>query len=124
MTRRLTLAACAALLCANAAASGSGEPYDSFVNRAAPDQGVARYQAGELGVILPSYERMYLYAAWRSIMLGAQGLKGAPNPDGGLVRAIGSRTGGWLDTADGAKTYAAWQAALALDDSLDVHDRE
>ncbi|PHV05745.1 hypothetical protein CSQ96_18660 [Janthinobacterium sp. BJB412] len=111
MMLRLIAAACAALACAAATASG-GDAYDRFVNRGASDIAPARYQNGELGVLLPSFERMYLYAAWRAIALGAQELKTQPNRSGGLERALGSKVGGWLDAGDGAKVYAAWQGAV------------
>ncbi|MET3134515.1 hypothetical protein AAKU55_004815 [Oxalobacteraceae bacterium GrIS 1.11] len=111
MTKKMLLAACAALSCANAGASGD-IAYDRFVNRGAPDVALARYQAGELGVVLPSYQRAYLYAAWRAIALGAQELKAAPNPAGGLARAIGNQQGGWLDAGNGTTMYAAWQNAI------------
>ena len=110
-TLRPLLIAAALLACTNAGASGGGS-WDSYVSRSGPDIALGRYQAGELGVLIPSYERTYLYTAWRSVLLGADGLKTAPNPQGGLLRAIGSRNGGWVDAAEGKKIYAAWQAAI------------
>ncbi|MBJ7311231.1 hypothetical protein ACFOLJ_27570 [Rugamonas sp. CCM 8940] len=107
------IAACAALACADAAASGGGDNYDRFVNRGASDIAPTRYQNGELGVLLPSFERMYLYSAWRAIALGPQELKTLPNRAGGLERSLGSKVGGWLDAGQGSKIYAAWQGAVA-----------
>lgn len=109
---RPLLFATALLACTHAGASGGGA-WDSYVNRSGPDIALGRYQSGELGVVLPSYDRMYLYAAWRSVLLGADGLKAVPNPQGGLLRAIGSRNGGWVDAAEGKKVYGAWQAAIS-----------
>jgi hypothetical protein len=109
---RPLIAAGALLACANAIASGGGA-WDSYVNRSGPDIALGRYQTGELGLVMPSYERTYLYVAWRSVLLGADGLKAAPNPRGGLLRAIGSRNDGWVDAAEGKKTYGAWQAAVS-----------
>jgi hypothetical protein len=109
---RSVFTAGAVLACGYACASGGGS-WDPFVNRGAPDIALGRYQAGELGLVLGSYERTYLYTAWRSVVLGPEGLKAAPNPQGGLLRAIGSRNGGWIDGAEGAKIYGAWQAAVS-----------
>ncbi|MYN15803.1 hypothetical protein GTP81_03460 [Rugamonas sp. FT107W] len=103
--------ASALLACAQAAAS-SGGPWDPYVSRSGPDIALNRYQSGELGVLLPSYDRMYLYTAWRTVQLGADGLKSVPNPQGGLLRAIGSRNGGWVDATEGKKVYGAWLAAV------------
>lgn len=107
----ISAAACAAFASVAVHASGGGV-YDPFVNRSAPDIALNHYQTGELGIVLPSYDRTYLYAAWRAVALGPQELKKAANPQGGLLRANGSRVGGWLDAKEGAKVYAAWQAAV------------
>ena len=114
MTHRLRplIIAATLLACANAGASGGGS-WDSYVTRSGPDIALGRYQSGELGVLMPTYERMYLYVAWRSVLLGADEMKAVPNPQGGLLRAIGSRNGGWVDAGDGKKVYAAWQAAIS-----------
>lgn len=114
MTHRLRplIIAAALLACTNAGASGGGS-WDSYVARSGPDIALGRYQSGELGVLMPTYERMYLYTAWRSVLLGADEMKAAPNPQGGLLRAIGSRNGGWVDAGEGKKVYAAWQAAIS-----------
>jgi hypothetical protein len=109
---RSIIAAGALLACGQAIASGGGA-WDPFVNRSAPDSALGRYQSGELGLVLGSYDRLYLYTAWRSVMLGPEELKAAPNPQGGLLRAIGNRNGGWIDGAQGAKVYGAWEAAIA-----------
>ncbi|NRR29437.1 hypothetical protein HSX11_04480 [Oxalobacteraceae bacterium] len=108
---RSIAAACAVLVCASAGASYDG-PYDRFVNRSAPDLKLERYQGGTLGVVLPGWERMYLYAAWRAIALGADGLKTAPNPQGGLSASVGGQTG-WLNTDDGSASYGNWEKAMA-----------
>lgn len=100
----------AALACAGTAHASSGGPYDPYVNRSAPDIALSRYQNGELGVVMNSYDRLYLYAAWRSVMLGA---KGAPTEDTGLLRAIGNRQGGWMNAAEGAGGYKDWELAVS-----------
>lgn len=110
MIRHSLIAIGAALACAHAAASGGGA-YDRFVNRSATDIPLNLYQAGTLGVVLPSYERMYLYTAWRSVALGDDA-KSAPNPPGGLLRALGSRTGGWYDSGGVAEAYDPWVAQV------------
>lgn len=109
---RIAAAILAALASSQAIASGGGGGYDAFINRSAPDIALNRYQSGELGVVLPTYERMYLYTAWRTVMLGAADVKAAPNPPGALQRAVGSRTAGWIDSDEGRKVFGAWQSAI------------
>ncbi len=104
----------AALACASAYASGGGEAWDAYVNRESPDIPLSRYQSGELGVVLDSYEQLYLYTAWRSVVLGADGLKKAPNPDGGLLRALGARDGGWTGSNRSADVYRGWEDAVGV----------
>lgn len=109
MIRHL-FAAAAALAAAQAIASG----YDAtpnFANTSTTDLTLARYQAGELGILRPTYERVYLYAAWRAIALGQQGLKKAPNPDQALNRALGNRFGGWSGIGEG-DAIRAWSEQI------------
>jgi hypothetical protein len=108
---RLLAAAGAMLACGHAAASADG-PMDVYVTRGGPDIPLSRYQAGELGVVLPSYERVYLYTAWRSVALGIDGLKTAPNPKDGLLDAVGHYRAGWSSDGDSRTVYAAWLAAV------------
>jgi hypothetical protein len=83
-------------VCACAAhASGADGPFDVFVNRSSPDVGLGKYEAGELGVVLPSFPRIYLYPAWRAIVLGREGLAKYPVASGGLNAAVGRETDGW-----------------------------
>lgn len=94
---RAALAALAlGALAANAFASGDyGPPYTMFKAYTKPDIPNARFQAGELGVLQPGMRRVYLYTAWRAIMLGAPVAK-HPGTDRGLDRADGSAFGnGW-----------------------------
>lgn len=112
MTAHRLLAA-ALLACADANASGGGGSWDHFVNRSIPDIALSRYQKGELGVVVNSYHRVYLYQAWRSVMLGADGLKAADNPADGLLRAAGNRNSGWSSSAEGAEAYKTWKASVA-----------
>ncbi|MRW91983.1 hypothetical protein GJ699_18480 [Duganella sp. FT80W] len=110
---RHLFAAAAVVACAGAYASGGGTTWDPYVNRDAPDIALSRYQSGELGVVVNSYDRLYLYTAWRSVMLGAEGVKKAPNPDGGLLRALGARDGGWTGSTQSANAYRVWEDAIA-----------
>lgn len=103
----------AALACTGAVhASGDG-PYDGYVNRNAPDIALSRYETGALGVVMNGYNRLYLYAAWRSVMLGADGIRKAPIQEAGLLRAIGNRHGGWMDASEGAGGYKDWELAVS-----------
>ena len=103
----------AAMLATTAAAQASGGgPYDPYVNRSAPDIALSRYASGDLGVVMNSYNRLYLHAAWRSVMLGADGARKAPGAETGLLRAIGNRQGGWVDASEGAGGYKQWEQAV------------
>lgn len=106
--------AAAALLVGSHAVASSDVPRDSYVKRHGTDIGVDRYQAGALGVVLPSYERAYLYTAWRDVVLGQAGLKSAPNPRGGLAKLLALRQGGWSGSAPGREVYVAWRDAVAV----------
>ena len=110
MLRRL-LAAAACFATAQALASG-GYAGPNFANSRGTDIVLARYQAGELGVLRPSYERVFLYGAWRAIALGPQGLKAAPNLEHGLEAALGASYGGWSDVEGDEKVFEKWQAAV------------
>lgn len=104
----------ALLAMANAGASGD-LPYDRYASRYAPDIQLERYQAGELGVVLPTYARVYLYAAWRSVMLGARDLKASPGMEHGLTVSVEGRpggSGGWRQNAPD-DVYAAWRNAVS-----------
>jgi len=96
MIRCYRTAAFAAALLGAANASASGDvPYDRYASRYAPDLPLARYQAGELGVVLPTYARAYLYAAWRGVMLGARDLNASPGMGQGLTVSVEGRPGGY-----------------------------
>ena len=102
------LLACAALaaVAANAFASGDyGPSYTMFKAYTKPDIPNARFQAGELGVLQPGMRRVYLYTAWRAIMLGAPVAK-KPGTEKGLDRADGSAFGYGWDHVDGEDTSA------------------
>lgn len=109
----LTLATLLMLTGGHAVASGGGDdPTDEFVNRSRTDVALGRYQAGHLGVVLPSYVRSNLFTAWRAVMLGAPGLRAAPNAAGGLALVEERRSGGWQDQQKGGDIYKAWRAAV------------
>ncbi|HWW73097.1 MAG TPA: hypothetical protein VN089_24390, partial [Duganella sp.] len=109
-----SIIAAAALLAGSHAFASSDAPWDSYVKRTGTDIAVDRYQAGTLGVVLPSYERAYLYTAWRDVILGQAGLKSAPNPQGGLADLLALRQGGWTGSAPGRDVYGAWRDAVAV----------
>lgn len=105
----------------NAAASGDqGPSYTMFRAWTAPDIALERFQAGELGIIEPGMRRVYLYTAWRAMMLGP-GVAAAAGAKGGLARADGSAFGnGWSQaaTVDPALTERlAGALRLPVDDS-------
>ncbi|WP_432377625.1 hypothetical protein [Duganella sp. P38] len=108
------LAAVALLVAANAGASGD-VAYDRYTNRLGADIALNRYQAGELGVVLPSYARSYLYAAWRGVMLGAPGLKASPGMANGLTVSVEGRPGGYGDWRESApnNVYDGWRLAVS-----------
>lgn len=107
------LIAAGAVLTAGAASASGGMPYDRFVNHSTPDIALEHYQAGQLAVLQPHYERVYLYAAWRAISLGADGLTAAPHPPGAILRATGAAFSGWDDYAQSNAIQLAWKAAAS-----------
>jgi hypothetical protein len=112
MNRYLALAAVLLFAGGRAIASGGGDDPDQFVHRANTDINLDRYQAGRLGVVLPTYFRSNLYIAWRTVMLGPQELISAPNPAGALAAVEQRRSGGWQDQAMASQVYGAWRAAV------------
>jgi hypothetical protein len=112
MILRLFATAAALLAAAHAGASGGYSPV-IFAHTYTSDMPLARYQAGELGILRPTYESVYLYAAWRAIALGPSGMKKAPNRPNGFDRARGSNYGGWRSTSDDDKIGEAWEAQVA-----------
>jgi tetratricopeptide (TPR) repeat protein len=81
---------------AHATASGDyGPSFTRYKAYSAPDIAIERFQEGKLGVLQPGMQRVYLYTAWRAMILGAR-VKSSPGLDGGLGRADGSAFGyGW-----------------------------
>jgi hypothetical protein len=117
------LLACAAIaaVAANAFASGDyGPSYTMFKAYTKPDIPNARFQAGELGVLQPGMRRVYLYTAWRAIMLGAPAAQ-KPGIAKGLDRADGSAFGNGWDHVDGEDTSAdlIGRAAKVLNIKID-----
>jgi hypothetical protein len=84
---------------------------DYFVSRHATDVPLARYEQGDLGIVLPSYGRVHLYPAWRAIVLGREGLAAHPTTPGGLKQAIGGHAEGWASSAK--DPFATWALASA-----------
>lgn len=89
-------AAALLLLAALRAGASTSDPEDLFVSRKATDVPRARYVQGELGVLLPSYPRVYLVPAWRAIVLGQEGLRAAPVAADGMREAVGNSFDGWV----------------------------
>ncbi len=100
MKKTPALAAAAILLATTAGALASGDygpSYTMFKAYTKPDMPLERFQAGELGVLQPGMRRVYLYAAWRAIMLGPAAARSPGTPQG-LARADGSAFAhGWID---------------------------
>lgn len=94
-----------------AVASGYDSPVDEFVSRSGTDVPLKRYEAGDLGIVLPTYPRVYLYPAWRAIVLGREGLQKHPASEGGLARALGSDVSGWVDLNDPQQPLNRWAVA-------------
>lgn len=111
-TKALLIAAVVGQL-GTATASGYDSPIDEFVSRSGPDLPLKRYDAGDLGIVLPSYPRVYLYPAWRAIVLGREGLQKHPASEGGLARAIGSNISGWVETNNPQQPVNQWAVASA-----------
>jgi hypothetical protein len=107
LPKRIVLGLLCGLATAVAVASGGEDPSDSFVARPIPDIHPNRYEQGDLGILLPSYQRLYLYPAWRAIVLGRQQVaKTKP----GLEHAV---------LTNGA---TGWYTASSGTDSSDVGD--
>ena len=117
MKRAFAAAALCVVAAGAAVASGDYAPtYTMFKAYTAPDIPLERFQAGELGVLQPGMRRVYLYTAWRAIMLGPQVAR-RPGTQGGLARADGSAFGGgWteVDAAGQAQPGLAQRAAAVL----------
>lgn len=99
MKRTLAVILMAAMITSAGASGDYGPSYTMFRAWTAPDIPLARFQAGDLGVIQPGMRRVYLYTAWRALSLGP-GVTAAPGLPGGLARADGSAFGdGWTPPA-------------------------
>ena len=110
--RRALGLACLALASGAASASGDPGPYDEFAARLRTDIELQAYADGQLGVLLPTYDRVYLYPAWRSIMLGHAGLAKHPTAPGSMSRAVGYFVEGWwIDPKDLKQPGGRWIAA-------------
>lgn len=105
-----TLLAIGSMLSSSANASGGGEDVDAFVTRQATDIPLNLYDRGDLGVVLATYPRVYLYPAWRAIALGRNGLLEAPTASGGAGRAVGRYVDGWVNIDDPNTSVGRWIA--------------
>ncbi len=106
-----------ALLASSPATHGSGIgawDVDQFVLRWGTDLPMDAYANGELGVILPSHERLYRYLAWRAIVLGPEQLKARPLRKEAAERSLGRAVDGWSDPTGAADSPATqWESASA-----------
>lgn len=98
-------------LCTGVALASGAEPEDEFVTRSEPGNTLAEYESGQLGVVLPGFDRIYLYTAWRAIVLGADAWQRAPRTPGGLERARGAYVDGWVSLTDEQHPFNQWQKA-------------
>ena len=116
--KRLVLLIATLLACAQAGASGDyGPSYTRYKAFTAPDGDLERFQEGQLGVLQPGMQRVYLYTAWRAITLGP-GIKNAAGIEGGLGRADGSAFGNGWDGDGGMVKSEDWLRETRLADSL------
>lgn len=89
--------AVAALFAAPAVlASGDyGEPRDELVSRDAPDHDRDQLLRGQVGIVLPTWDTMSQYLAWRAIVTAGKPAFHATTP----VRAASDVPAGWTDAA-------------------------
>lgn len=88
MKRLVLLAGLAAATYASASGYDPSN-YTFYKAYTAPAIAPERFQAGQLGVLQPGMQRVYLYTAWRAMLLGPK-VKTAAGRAGGLARANGS----------------------------------
>lgn len=115
--KRLVLAA--GLLAATyASASGDyGPSFTRYKAYSAPDIALEHFQEGALGVLQPGMQRVYLYTAWRAIILGPK-IKTASGLPGGLARADGSAFGnGWGRGGAERQLEQEWQRLTGVKDT-------
>lgn len=96
----------------NIYASGDDGPYDSFVSRQQPDVHLDAYAGGSLGIILSTYPRIFLYPAWRTILLGKKEILTA-NESGNLEKACCSTVSDWVNVGNPESAQAKWLATRA-----------
>ena len=96
----------------NVYASGDEGPYDNFVSRQQPDVHLDAYAGGSLGIILSTYPRVFLYPAWRAILLGKKEVLAA-NESGKLEKACCLTVADWIDVHNPESAQAKWLAARA-----------
>lgn len=89
-------------------ASGADGPEDSFVSRTQPDIDFDQYESGSLGIILPTYPRVFLYPAWRAILLGKEVLHNEKTEVGSLNKACCLYSSGWINELDSNTPQAKW----------------
>jgi hypothetical protein len=115
--KRLLLAA-TLFAATHAYASGDyGPSFTRYKAYSAPDIAVESFQEGQLGVLQPGMQRVYLYTAWRTMTLGPK-VKGSPGTAGGLGRADGSSFGyGWWGAGADTPSKDAWLSETRLAES-------
>lgn len=95
------------------ASTGGDEPEGYYISRDRPDIDLDAYQSGKLGIIQPGYPRIFLYPAWRAIMVGQEGLKKEPVQVGMLKKFCCDQNAGWIDEHDARIPKARWAALRA-----------
>ncbi len=96
------------------ASTGGDDPVDFIFSRNAPDIDLDLYQAGNLGVLQAGYPRIFLYPAWRAIMLGSDELKKSLPKPGSLSRFCCDKKSGWRDESDLTQPKMQWATKRAL----------
>ena len=99
-------------------ASGYEGDSDEFVSRAQPDIDLDQYESGSLGVLLPTYPRVFLYPAWRAILLGKDALQNEKREAGALGKACCLYLSGWINEKDLNTPQAQWLNARATVTSI------
>lgn len=91
-----------------ACASGGDGPIDEFISPDRPDIDLDQYESGSLGVLLPTYSRIFLYPAWRAVLLGTDALQHEKRESGALRKACCTDVSDWVDERSPDTPQAKW----------------
>lgn len=115
------IAAAMLLYGAQAKASGCCGPDEEFISLGGTDVNWKDYGRGELGVVLSSYPRVYLYPAWRAFVLGKTHEKIQSSNTENLARSLNGDIRDWVDSKDVKNPRVRWlmasQPSLSLKES-------